>query len=118
MLIVKLTIPEAHVDKVDIDKIGHKDKASLARTLEQTLVDIQWISEDLHKKGQINKVQSPIVLKYVGQTFVRIGLLALERQKDGLEKEKTKPCRHQEALPDLTWQLAGDEGQISCMALG
>ena len=88
MLIVKLTIPEAHVEMSDIDKIGHKDKASLARTLEQTLIDIQRISEELHKKGQVNKVQSPIVLKYVGQTFVRIGLLALERQKDGLEKEK------------------------------
>ena len=88
ILIVKLTIPEAHVEKYDIDKIGHKDKASLARTLEQSLIDIQGISEDLHKSGSVNKVHSPIVLKCVGQAFVWIGLLALERQKDGFEKER------------------------------
>ena len=85
MLIVKLTVPKAHVEKTDMEKIATKTKASLAKTLEQTLMDIQYIGKDLQKKG-INKVQSTTIHKYVGQLFVRIGLYALERQKMDLRR--------------------------------
>ena len=75
-----------------MERIAAKGKAALARTLEQTLMDIQHIGDDLRETCK-SKAHSTTIHKFVGQAFVRIGLFALDRQKYGCEKNKNIPLQ-------------------------
>ena len=87
LLLVKMVCPEASIEKTELNNLAAKKNARLAKQCERTLGDMEKVKAYVvETQGKRNDDVQLLAAK--GQGFVRIGLLAVDKGKQGLEHTK------------------------------